>query len=64
MKKFTMLCVFHDEKTPSLRVWPSGFFKCHGCGESGKAEDHPKILAAFDRVRMAELERAGQMKLF
>ena len=28
------LCVFHDEKTPSLTVYQSGF-KCFGCGASG-----------------------------
>src|SRR3989344_1440026 len=28
------LCVFHEEKTPSLHFWPSSGFKCHGCGVS------------------------------
>lgn len=31
-----LLCVFgHEEKTPSLHCWPSGRFRCHGCGLTG-----------------------------
>jgi hypothetical protein len=35
-----MHCVFHEERTPSLLMWPkSGRYRCHGCGEEGtKAE--------------------------
>lgn len=32
------LCRFHNEKTPSLRIWPkSRRFMCHGCQETGDA---------------------------
>lgn len=31
------LCPFHDEKSPSFKVDPKGFFKCHGCGAGGDA---------------------------
>ncbi len=29
------LCVFHDERTPSMSVSPEGFYKCFGCGVGG-----------------------------
>ncbi len=33
-------CVFHQERTPSLRFWPkSGRFHCFGCGLEGTAEE-------------------------
>ncbi len=39
------LCVFHDERTPSLVGWPSGRFLCHGCLASG---DAASFVRAFD----------------
>lgn len=26
------LCFFHDEKSPSMFMWPNGGLYCHGCG--------------------------------
>lgn len=31
------LCPFHGEKSPSFKVDPKGFYKCHGCGKGGDA---------------------------
>ena len=33
------LCPFHDEKTPSFKVFPDNHFKCFGCGEHGDVID-------------------------
>lgn len=33
-------CTFHDEKTPSLKLYPAtGRFKCFGCGKTGSTID-------------------------
>lgn len=38
-----IICPFHDEKTPSLVLYPdTGLFKCFGCGKSGKIKQLPK----------------------
>jgi len=34
--RYTVLCPFHDEKTPSLFInTEKNYFKCFGCGEGG-----------------------------
>lgn len=57
-------CIFHCEEDLSLRIWPSGYFKCYGCDVAGKAENHPEIAGVLERVQHASLEAAGQMSLF
>lgn len=32
-------CIFHDEKTPSMKVFKDNHFHCYGCGEWGDAID-------------------------
>lgn len=33
-------CVFHNERSPSLALWPkSKMFLCHGCGRGGDIAD-------------------------
>lgn len=67
MKPVMLLCIFHREKTPSLRIWPSGHFRCYGCGEAGHVMDHAE-LAEYSRVPCARelaahLEAMGQTRL-
>lgn len=46
--KIYVSCVFHQERTPSLRFVP-GRFKCYGCGESGNYEDFLCSLFGISR---------------
>ncbi len=56
-------CIFHDEKTPSLRIWRDGSFWCHGCHTGGNVKDHPPLRLLFDQVHFRRLEEAGQLRL-
>ncbi|GAB4333174.1 MAG: DNA primase [Desulfobulbaceae bacterium] len=50
--RFTGLCPFHAEKTPSFSVNPQGqFFHCFGCGESG---DVFSFLMKYNRLSFPE----------
>lgn len=50
--RFTGLCPFHAEKTPSFSVNPQGqFFHCFGCGESG---DVFSFLMKYNRLTFPE----------
>jgi hypothetical protein len=54
------LCPFHNEKTPSLRVWGSQRFKCHGCGKEGDVftllEEFEGCRTTWDSLRTLPLE--------
>jgi len=63
--RFTGLCPFHAEKTPSFSVNPQGqFFHCFGCGESG---DVFSFLMKHNRLSfpeaLEELARKYQIDL-
>ncbi|MHB8810702.1 MAG: CHC2 zinc finger domain-containing protein, partial [Desulfobulbaceae bacterium] len=63
--RFTGLCPFHAEKTPSFSVNPqSQFFHCFGCGESG---DVFSFLMKYSRLTfpeaLKELARRYQIDL-
>lgn len=55
-------CVFHKEKKPSLHIYKTGSFKCHGCAETGHVKDHYELYVCFDRARYLQVEEAGQMR--
>jgi len=39
-KNFTCCCLFHDDKNPSMVMYPdSGYFKCFSCGTKGSVID-------------------------
>ncbi len=63
--RFTGLCPFHAEKTPSFSVNPQGqFFHCFGCGESG---DVFSFVMKYNRLSfpeaLKELARRYQIDL-
>jgi hypothetical protein len=39
LRKGVGLCPFHDERTPSFRVYPDGHWYCYGCHATGNAID-------------------------
>ncbi len=36
---YYVLCVFHQEKTPSLVLRPNGRYRCYGCRAGGTIEE-------------------------
>lgn len=63
--RYTGLCPFHAEKTPSFSVNPQGqFFHCFGCGESG---DVFSFVMKYNRLTfpeaLKELARRYQIDL-
>jgi len=58
-RRFTGLCPFHSEKTPSFTVSPElGIYKCFGCGVAG---DVIKFLQEYDGITFVEaMEELGE----
>ncbi len=46
--RFNGLCPFHDERTPSLFIFPDNHFYCYGCGEHGDAIDFVMKLKGYE----------------
>lgn len=44
-------CQFHKEKTPSLRIWPNGWFFCLGCRHRGHTSKYPDLKAKYLTLR-------------
>lgn len=67
MRPYRILCIFHTERTASLRILPSWRYKCYGCGRRGHVLDpdldDSDLRADWRRRRFAELETAGQLRL-
>ena len=44
-----ILCPVHFEKTPSLHLWHSGNFLCHGCHWHGNMEKFLRMIRRFKK---------------
>lgn len=49
--RYVVLCVFHDEKTPSLWLYPDGGFHCKGCSWTGDVLDFVNYLRPLRTTR-------------
>lgn len=58
-RSLTVLCVFHQEKSPSLSLWrASGRFHCHGCCVGGTFRElavHLGLIESGDEDSPVEL---------
>lgn len=45
-RKAKILCPFHSENTPSCVLFPTGGFKCFGCGAHGNTVDFVMKLSS------------------
>jgi DNA primase len=53
--RINILCTIHDERTPSLRLWPDGWFYCMGCQWRGDILDFVieyKEISAYSAVQL------------
>lgn len=48
-------CPFHREKTPSLKFFPDGGWKCFGCGKGGSSIDF--VAALYDLAPLEAVRR-------
>ena len=55
-RRYVMNCCFHEERTPSLSLYPSGIYLCHGCQAFGD------ILLFV--VELLELDNENELKEF
>lgn len=46
--RYTALCPFHNEDTPSFVIYPDNSFYCFGCQAHGDVIDFMKLLKNFD----------------
>lgn len=51
-------CPFHSERTPSLKLFPDGGWKCFGCGKSGSSIDF--VMELFGLSPLEALQKLNQ----
>lgn len=56
-KKIKIRCPFHMEKTPSCVLFPTGGFKCYGCGANGNSIDFILKLGGTFEDAIRDLKR-------
>jgi DNA primase len=56
-RKVKIRCPFHAENTPSCNLFPTGGFKCYGCGAHGNTVDFVMKLGATFEEALEELNK-------
>lgn len=56
-RKVKILCPFHPENTASCNLFPTGGFRCYGCGAGGNTVDFVIKLGATFEEALIELKR-------
>ena len=56
-RKIKILCPKHQEKTPSCVLFPTGGWKCFGCGAGGNSVDFVMGLGCSFEEAIAELKK-------
>lgn len=56
-KKVKIVCPFHQEKTGSCNLFPTGGFHCFGCGAGGNTVDFVMRLGATFQEALQELKK-------
>ena len=57
-------CPFHSERTPSLKLFPDGGWRCFGCGKGGSSIDFVMELFELDfRQAVARLDMDFSLNL-
>jgi len=59
-KAYVSLCVVHNEKTPSLFMYPSGTCMCYGCQFGG---DAPDLIVAQRHLPVDEFIQAAGLSI-
>lgn len=56
-RKIKIQCPFHAERTPSCVLFPTGGYKCFGCGKGGDSIDFIKSMGASFEEACNELTK-------
>ena len=61
---YKMVCPFHDDKNPSMTIFPNGSYYCHGCGASGDYISYVMKLKNMDFISaLKEIEVTCGVKI-
>jgi DNA primase len=56
-RKVKIQCPFHQERTPSCVLFPTGGYKCFGCGARGNSVDFLVKMGATFEEAIEELKK-------
>lgn len=53
-RRLSIRCMFHNEKSPSLVLYPDNSFHCFGCGKNGQGAIDFCMALGFDFKKSCE----------